>query len=204
MDGYSLKYKQFSNSTTPKTNTFAPENRAIPKRKLVFQASIFRCHVSFREGNNQNETAWPPTNTLREQHLTARRIRNLGLQKNTMGTFDDMPFLQMSLSSKMSAELEKDFWIFTVYLLCVQFWSTSSAFIPKHYTKTPLHRLPDSDLQSKPPSLKISPRRVFPHRRTGTTITLCQRSQEDEGIQIRRTTLYVKMIMVKSEEWGTH
>ena len=32
---------------------FAPENMPGPKRKLVFQASIFRCeHVSFREGNN--------------------------------------------------------------------------------------------------------------------------------------------------------
>ena len=29
----------------------APENRPCPKRKLVFQTSIFRCYVSFREGN---------------------------------------------------------------------------------------------------------------------------------------------------------
>ena len=37
--------------TLPKTN-IAPENSKIPKRKLVFQPSIFRCeNVSFREGN---------------------------------------------------------------------------------------------------------------------------------------------------------
>ena len=35
--------------TLPKTN-IAPENRPGPKRKLVFQASIFRCYVSFKEG----------------------------------------------------------------------------------------------------------------------------------------------------------
>ena len=28
----------------------APENRPGPKRKVVFQPSIFRCYVSFREG----------------------------------------------------------------------------------------------------------------------------------------------------------
>ena len=35
--------------TLPKTN-IAPENRPKPKRKVVFQPSIFRGHVSFREG----------------------------------------------------------------------------------------------------------------------------------------------------------
>ena len=32
----------------------APENRPGPKRKLVFQPSIFRCYVSFREGIRYN------------------------------------------------------------------------------------------------------------------------------------------------------
>ena len=36
--------------TLHETNIFAPENRPGPKRKLVFQPSIFRCYVSFREG----------------------------------------------------------------------------------------------------------------------------------------------------------
>ena len=35
--------------TLPETN-IAHENFIHPKRKLVFQPSIFRCHVSFREG----------------------------------------------------------------------------------------------------------------------------------------------------------
>ena len=35
--------------TLPKTNIFAPENRPGPKRKVVFQPSIFRGYVSFRE-----------------------------------------------------------------------------------------------------------------------------------------------------------
>ena len=137
---------------------------------------------------------------MREQHLTARRIRNLGLQKNRWS------IRGYAFSSNVSL-LQNVNWIGKGLLdifgvsFCVQFGSTSSWLIPKHYTKTPLHRLQDSELQSKPPSLKISPRRVFPHRRTGTTITLCQRSQKDEGIQFRRTTLYVKIIMVKSEEW---
>ena len=74
---------------------------------------------------------------LREQHLTARRIRNLGLQKNTMGTFDDMPFLQMSLSSKMSAQLEKDFWIFRVYHCVFNF----GQHLPRLFqSTTPRHR----------------------------------------------------------------
>ncbi len=32
----------------------APENRPKPNRKVVFQPSIFRGYVSFREGKNQN------------------------------------------------------------------------------------------------------------------------------------------------------
>ena len=35
--------------TVPETN-IAPE-KGIPKKKIVFQASIFRCYVSFKEGN---------------------------------------------------------------------------------------------------------------------------------------------------------
>ena len=74
---------------------------------------------------------------LREQHLTARRIRNLGLQKNTMETFDDMPFLQMSLSSKMSAELEFFFWIFRVYHCVFNF----GQHLPRLFqSTTPRHR----------------------------------------------------------------
>ena len=34
----------------PKNYNIAPENRPGPKRKLIFQPSIFRCYVSFREG----------------------------------------------------------------------------------------------------------------------------------------------------------
>ncbi len=33
---------------TPRTNIFAPVNWPKPKRKVVFQPSIFRCYVSFR------------------------------------------------------------------------------------------------------------------------------------------------------------
>ena len=37
-------------ATLPKTNS-SPLKIGHPKRKLVFQPSIFRCHVSFREGS---------------------------------------------------------------------------------------------------------------------------------------------------------
>ena len=37
--------------TLRETNSkFAPENRPGPKRKLIFQSSVFRCYVSFTEG----------------------------------------------------------------------------------------------------------------------------------------------------------
>ena len=36
--------------TFPETNIFAPENRPKPSRKVVFQPSICRGYVSFREG----------------------------------------------------------------------------------------------------------------------------------------------------------
>ena len=36
--------------TLPETN-MAPEDRPGPKRKLIFQPSIFRCYFSFREGS---------------------------------------------------------------------------------------------------------------------------------------------------------
>ncbi len=36
-------------STLPETNSL-PIKMGLPKRKLVFQPSIFRCYVSFREG----------------------------------------------------------------------------------------------------------------------------------------------------------
>ena len=36
--------------TLPETNVFTPENRPKPNRKVVFQPSIFRGHVSFRAG----------------------------------------------------------------------------------------------------------------------------------------------------------
>ena len=39
----------FVKVTPPKFN-IAPENRPGPNRKVVFQPSIFRCYVSFREG----------------------------------------------------------------------------------------------------------------------------------------------------------
>ena len=38
-----------------KLTAFSHLKRWHPKRKLVFQPSIFRCHVSFREGNNQSQ-----------------------------------------------------------------------------------------------------------------------------------------------------
>ena len=41
----------FRNGTLPKTNS-SPLKIGHPKRKLVFQPSIFRCHVSFREGRS--------------------------------------------------------------------------------------------------------------------------------------------------------
>ena len=37
-------------TTLPETNIFAPENRPKPTRKVIFQPSIFRGYVSFREG----------------------------------------------------------------------------------------------------------------------------------------------------------
>ena len=38
--------------TLPETNiAVAPENKQGPKRKVIFQPSIFRGYVSFREGN---------------------------------------------------------------------------------------------------------------------------------------------------------
>ena len=36
--------------TLPETN-IAPENRHSQKETIVFQPSIFRCYVSFREGS---------------------------------------------------------------------------------------------------------------------------------------------------------
>ena len=40
--------------TLPETNIdIALENRPGPNRKVVFQPSIFRCYVSFREGSLQ-------------------------------------------------------------------------------------------------------------------------------------------------------
>ena len=39
----------------------APENRPGPKRKLIFQPSIFRCEeVSFREGIPSDISTWIP------------------------------------------------------------------------------------------------------------------------------------------------
>ena len=38
-------------TTLPETNILAPENGLKPQEEtIVFQASIFRCYVSFREG----------------------------------------------------------------------------------------------------------------------------------------------------------
>ena len=38
--------------------TFSPPKIGLPKRKLVFQPSIFRCYVSFREGSFQGCTGY--------------------------------------------------------------------------------------------------------------------------------------------------
>ena len=49
--GYENERCPMFQNTLPETNSkFAPENRPGPKRKLVFQPSIFRGYVSFREG----------------------------------------------------------------------------------------------------------------------------------------------------------
>ena len=50
-------------STLPKTN-MAPENRPSQKEGIVFQPSIFRCYVSFREGNQRFKPTqtWPKKN----------------------------------------------------------------------------------------------------------------------------------------------
>ena len=39
------------NITLPETNIFAPESMPSQEETIVFQPSIFRCHVSFREDN---------------------------------------------------------------------------------------------------------------------------------------------------------
>jgi len=36
--------------------TFSPLKIGYPKRKLVFQPSIFRCYVSFREGKHASHS----------------------------------------------------------------------------------------------------------------------------------------------------
>ena len=43
----------FSRNTLPETNS-SHLKICLPKRKLVFQPSIFRCNVSFREGIREN------------------------------------------------------------------------------------------------------------------------------------------------------
>ena len=38
------------NDTLPEANIFAPENGGPLERKFPLETTIFRCHVSFREG----------------------------------------------------------------------------------------------------------------------------------------------------------
>ena len=47
--GKFLEHQQELHSETYKINS-SPLNTGLPKRKVVFQPSIFRCYVSFREG----------------------------------------------------------------------------------------------------------------------------------------------------------
>ena len=51
-----MGYVSLPEGTLPK-NKISPENRPkIPKRKLIFQQSIFRCeNVSFREGKSPKD-----------------------------------------------------------------------------------------------------------------------------------------------------
>ena len=66
--------------TLPKTN-IAPENRASQKETLVFQPSIFRCYVSFREGKSPlhvpNKRSTSTTSFLRSvpSFLMVRRAK---------------------------------------------------------------------------------------------------------------------------------
>ena len=46
------KYPGILVFTLPKTNSLAPEKLPSQKETIVFQPSIFRCYVSFREGNH--------------------------------------------------------------------------------------------------------------------------------------------------------
>ena len=49
-----------------KLKLFAPENRPTQKKTIVFQPSIFRCHVSFREGTLGWRTTTHQRNLLQE------------------------------------------------------------------------------------------------------------------------------------------
>ena len=49
--GFVLFWRFFTDSTLPETN-IAPENRPDPKRKLVFQSSIFRCKLLESSSNH--------------------------------------------------------------------------------------------------------------------------------------------------------
>ena len=51
---FDLEFLRFSGKSTtlPETNS-SPLKISLPNRKVVFQPSIFRGYVSFREGNQQ-------------------------------------------------------------------------------------------------------------------------------------------------------
>ena len=68
--------------TLPKTNSLAPEKLPSQKETIVFQPSIFRCYVSFREGNHTS-FPWSRTWILSESewhHLFGRHQKVGNLQ----------------------------------------------------------------------------------------------------------------------------
>jgi len=60
----------------------APENRPGPKRKPVFRPFIFRCYVSFREGNDWNVQSPPHSTTFRNHYHSPKLIESPGKLKH--------------------------------------------------------------------------------------------------------------------------
>ena len=73
-------------TTLPKTN-IAPEKKCLPKRKVVFQTSIFRYYVSFREGTSSirvsfKTSIWIIINSITPH--TSQTKRWLKIQENSL------------------------------------------------------------------------------------------------------------------------
>ncbi len=72
--------EQFITFTLPETNT-SPLKIGLPNRKFMFQPSIFRGHVSFREAKSQK-------GSLVKLYPPSKRSKDLGLIATLMGRWD--------------------------------------------------------------------------------------------------------------------